>query len=82
MWAGERESGGDFGGQNDNTVTPTSIATPLKSGGKKWREREKECGSKKGSKREKGVEREREACRGIRKKAEKVEEWDKKGSED
>lgn len=59
MWAGERESGGDFGGQNDNTVTPTSIATPLKSGGKKWREREKECGSMKGSKREKGVERER-----------------------
>lgn len=26
--------------------------------------------------------REREACRGIRKKAGNVEEWDKKGSED
>lgn len=67
VWEGEweRERGGDFGGQNDNTVTPTSIATPLKSDGgtgkreRPVREGKKEKGSKAERKRESGTNREK-----------------------
>lgn len=60
VWEGElkRERGGDFGGQNDNTVTPTSIATPLKSDGvlEKKETRGRQSGIKREA-RERGKER-------------------------